>query len=117
MAYNPLFPTGYQPFYPQPQQTQPQQTGRIYVTGETGAKSYLVAPNTSVTLWDSEDSVIYIKSADASGMPSMRILDYTERTAEMSQPSADYATKDDLKALRSEIETLKESVRREKADV
>ena len=80
MAYNP-FPVGYQPtqfYYPQQQQAQQSQpqpaqqsNGIIWVQGEAGAKSYLVAPNTTVQLWDSESDVIYLKSADASGMPSM----------------------------------------------
>jgi hypothetical protein len=53
--------------------------GIIWVQGESGAKSYLVAPNCTVQLWDSESQTIYIKSADASGMPSIKILDYTIR--------------------------------------
>lgn len=68
-------------------QNAPQQpdTGIIWVQGEAGAKAYLVAPGNTVQLWDSEDSVIYLKSADMSGMPSMRVLDYTERT--IGQPT------------------------------
>lgn len=64
-----------------PQQIQPQAEsgGIIWVQGEAGAKAYLVAPGSTVQLWDSEDQVIYLKSADMSGMPSMRVLDYTER--------------------------------------
>ena len=59
MAYNNYYPAGYQPaYYPQMQQpqmqTQPQQTNTDikWVQGEAAAKSYPVAPNTSVTLWD-----------------------------------------------------------------
>jgi hypothetical protein len=51
----------------------------IWVQGEAGAKAYLVAPSTTVTLWDSENPTIYVKTADASGIPSMRILDFKER--------------------------------------
>lgn len=51
----------------------------IWVQGEAGAKGYLVAPNNTVVLWDTENPVIYVKSADASGIPSMRVLDFTER--------------------------------------
>ena len=67
-----------------PQQAQPQQPdtgGIIWVQGEAGAKAYLVAPGNTVQLWDSENPVIYLKSADMSGMPSMRVLDYTERVS------------------------------------
>ena len=91
MAYNNYFPAGYQYLYPQqsvsamqPNIQQPSQpnagfNGIIWVQGEAGAKSYLVAPNTTVQLWDSESPIIYLKSADASGMPSIKILDYTVR--------------------------------------
>lgn len=57
------------------------QNGIIWVQGESGAKAYMVAPGNTVPLWDSENQTIYLKTVDASGMPSMRILDYTERTA------------------------------------
>lgn len=53
----------------------------IWVQGEAGAKSYLIAPGNTVMLMDSENSVFYLKSADASGMPMpLRIFDYKERT-------------------------------------
>ena len=57
----------------------------IWVQGEAGAKSYLVAPNNTVQLWDSEANTIHLKSADASGMPSMKILDYKVRNTEQPQ--------------------------------
>lgn len=122
MAYN-GFPATYQPMY-YPQQYQPQmpqtnqQNGIIWVSGEAGAKAYLVAPNTTVQLWDSEAQCIYLKSADASGMPSMKILDYTIRSqTPVNGPTnastaqninlPDYATKADLAALAGQIDTLR----------
>ena len=56
----------------------------IWVQGEAGAKGYLVAPNNTVVLWDTENPVIYVKSADASGIPSMKVLDFTERNVNTS---------------------------------
>ncbi len=53
----------------------------LWVLGEVEATSYPVAPNNTVTLWDKNQPTIYIKSANAQGVPSMRILDFTERTA------------------------------------
>ena len=41
----------------------------IWVQGEQAAKSYMVAPNTTVLLMDSESQRFYLKSSDASGMP------------------------------------------------
>lgn len=113
MAYNYGFPATYQPMYPQPVQQAPQnqQTGLIWVQGEAAAKSYMVAPGNTVQLWDSEEKVIYLKSADASGMPSMKILDYTIRGEETKKPEPVYATKEDLDAL---AEKVKELARRKK---
>lgn len=124
MAYGNYYPASYQmQYYPQQmqtvgQQTQMQQTPPAqaqseirWVQGESGAKSYLVAPNQTVTLWDTESQTIYIKSADASGMPSMKVLDYTMRddapsTAKIP-PQNGFATKDDLAYIKEEIEALK----------
>ena len=50
--------------YQQPQQSQQVNQGILWVQGEAGAKSYLVAPNTSVLLMDSENSNFYIKTTD-----------------------------------------------------
>lgn len=132
MPYNSYFPATYQPYYSQyaygqqgqqMPQAAPQQAaqapqmmsgGIIWVQGEAGAKSYLVAPNTTVQLWDSERQTIYLKSADASGMPSIKTLDYTIR--EMPQTSAPiaptfdstaFATKDELDIIHKEVEALR----------
>lgn len=111
MAYFNGYPATYQQMYPQYQApvTQTQQNqGLIWVQGEQAAKSYLVAPNSTVQLWDSEEKVIYLKSADASGMPSMKILDYTIRgdANTIQAPVTEYATKEDLKALENKIREL-----------
>ena len=71
---------------PQPMQVQQPNNGLIWVQGESGAKSYLVAPNSTVMLMDSEGKRFYLKSADASGMPMpLRIFDYKERTTAAQQ--------------------------------
>lgn len=76
-----------QPSMPsQPMQVQQPNNGLIWVQGESGAKSYLVAPNSTVMLLDSENSAFYLKSADSSGMPlPLRIFDYKERINAPSQ--------------------------------
>ena len=120
MAYNTGFPATYQPMYYQPQYQQPtqqQNNGIIWVSGIAGAKAFLVAPNTTVQLWDSESQTIFLKSADASGMPSMKILDYTIRdqtpvnapVSTANVPEVDlsgYVTKAEFEALRAKIEGL-----------
>lgn len=106
----------------QPVQAQQSDSGIIWVQGEAGAKAYLVAPGNTVQLWDSESQVIYLKSADISGMPSMRVLDYTERNAaqpvkKVAAPQADlsqYITRDQLEEILSD--RLKKPVKASKKE-
>lgn len=102
-----------QPYMPQqPAQQAPAQNsgGIIWVQGEAAAKSYPVSPGSGVLLMDSESLTFYLKSADASGMPSMRIFDYTERTApRQAEPpvqSAEYVTRAELEALAARVDDL-----------
>ena len=110
MAFNNyMYPTGYQPYQmPQPQ---PQQNNTIWVVGENGADSYLVAPGQTVLLWDSTAPVLYLKSADSMGRPSKKILDYTVREEALNmpklEPQRDFASKDDIENLKAEIEALR----------
>lgn len=119
MAYYNGFPATYQPVYPvQGYAQQNQSNGIIWVSGEAGAKAYMVAPNNTIQLWDSESQTIYLKSADASGMPSMKILDYTIRDSAKNtanSPSvlpddklSTFATKDEIKAISDRITALRE---------
>lgn len=99
---------------PQPQ-PQNNQNSLIWVQGEAGAKSYLVAPNTTVLLMDSEAQRFYLKSSDASGMPlPLRIFEYAEKTP--NGPSnapqiqtidySSFATKAEFDAFKAEIEGI-----------
>lgn len=125
MAYNGGFPMTYPQMYQQPSYQssyQPQITpqnqsgGIIWIQGESAAKSYLVAPNSTVVLFDSESQTIYLKSADATGLPSMRVLEYTirdQKTREgvFGQPTGDFATKQEIDALRAEMEQIKARIK------
>ena len=109
MAYFSGYPATYQPMMQAPQyqaQPQNQQGGLIWVQGEAAAKSYMVAPGNTVQLWDSEEKVIYLKSADPSGMPSMKILDYTIRGEEATKDAPEYVTKADFDALAEKVKEL-----------
>lgn len=126
--YNNGYPASYPQYYPTqfngyPTQmnvapTQPTQqqinSNLIWVQGEAGAKSYLVAPNTTVQLWDSERQTIYLKSADASGMPSIKTLDYVIREnapqTHENAPESNFATVDDINNLKAEIKQIKEEL-------
>ena len=85
-AQNRQYPQQYQQPISQPQQSG---NGLIWVQGEAGAKSYLVAPGNTVMLMDSESERFYIKSADASGMPlPLRVFAYQELTQQGVQAPA-----------------------------
>ena len=101
------------PMTSQPMQQQSSQI--IWVSGEAGAKSYLVAPGNTVMLLDAENSVFYLKSADASGMPlPLRIFDYKERTTAAQQAFGGSVTAESVNldnfVTRKEFDELKASI-------
>lgn len=89
----------------QPQQGPVGGSNIIWVQGIEAAKAYLVAPNTTVELWDQDAPTIYLKSADQSGFATMRILDWTERSNQVPTPK-----KEEDYILRSEFEEFKKIV-------
>ena len=98
----------YQPNMQQgPQQTQ---SSMIWVSSEQDAFNYLIAPNSAVTLWDSNSPVVYLKQADASGKPSMKIYDLVERNSRPvqapSSPAVEYAPLSRLEALEAKLSAL-----------
>jgi hypothetical protein len=95
-----------QPMY-QPAQ---QNTGNLlWVQGEAGAKSYLIAPGNTLVLMDSEAERFYIKSVEPNGIPQTRTFEYREITnAPAAQPTptaqpVDHVTHDELNRLREEF--------------
>lgn len=110
-GYAPTAPAAAPPMPQQPPQPQ-MNNGIIWVQGEAAAKSYLVAPSATVLLMDSDASRFYLKSADPSGMPSMRTFEYKELTfAPMApQPKVDYVTREEYNALSEQIHKLAEKV-------
>lgn len=66
--------------YQQPTQ-QPTNNGLNWVSGEAGAKSWLMGRGETALLMDSEGETFYIKQTDQAGMPlPLRVFDYKERT-------------------------------------
>lgn len=95
-------------YQPNMQQVPQQQAPSIvWVQNEMEAANYLVAPNSAVTLWDSNAPVVYLKQADASGKPSMKIYDLVERTQRPVQaPTVEYAPLSRLEALEARLNEL-----------
>jgi hypothetical protein len=108
-----------QPIQQMPMQPMAQTTptnDMIWVLSEVEAQSYPVAPNNSVILWDKNNDVVYIKSVNMQGVPSMRVLEYKERTDDngLKKPveheckcGSKFVPKEDFKALQREFEALR----------
>lgn len=119
MANYPYY--GYQPYQaPMPDQLaqlrqpyqpmqQPVQQGQsiVWVQNEQEAFNYLVATNSAVALWDSNNPVIYLKQADAAGKPSMKIYDLVERGQRPAQiSSSEYVTRKEFEMLAARMDEL-----------
>ena len=112
--YNNGFPMSY-PYYQIPQQQNNSNINVVWVMGADSAKSYLVAPNQTAFLFDTEDQVFYIKKSDQNGRPvSFQAFDYKEKTQidnegkqEQAVPSIDVEKiEKQLKSLNSKIAEL-----------
>ena len=126
MAYYPTFqPFGYQDQLNQlrnanPMPTQmpmqgfqmpmnrPDPTGLNWVQGEAGAKSWIIAPGSTVLLMDSEAQRFYLKYADINGVPAMRTFEYNEVGAQKPQETtqkAQFVTLDEFNQFKTEVMT------------
>ena len=115
-----------QQMYPQyGQNTQPvQQTqqsaqtgGLIWVDGEVGAKAYQLPQglpaNQPIALWDTNDTVIYLKSVNPMGMPNpLQKAHYTLEEHKSATPGRsgdtgtdmnEYVRKDELEKMKTEL--------------
>lgn len=138
--YNPynFFPTTYPgiasvpqtmnyPLQQQPQQSYAASPARFmeWVEGEVGAKAFQkpaeLPANQPIPLWDSTDTVIYLKSWSPMGIPNpMQKLHYEmpetpnamlqSGQAAPATASAEYASKEDLESLKAEIRGLRETM-------
>ena len=142
MAYTPY---GWQnPYYPPPMQDnlmqmrqmqQPQmqsqipqalqnpvaQSGVQWVSGEQEARNWMIAPNAAVALWDSSAPTVYLKQADASGKPTLKVYDLVERLASapdaQKAPAAEYVTRKEFDALAALVSEMKgKKQKEEKSD-
>lgn len=109
MPYNPYMP------YQSTWQQQPQPiNGLVSVTGIEGAKAYQLPPNSSMPLFDANSDILYLKTTDGAGFPTVRAFSFTEIGTE--QPTHDYVTREDFNALVKRVEGLTPKPRTRKAD-
>lgn len=101
---------------PMPQNPLPQ-SGVQWVSGEQEARSWMVAPNAAVALWDSTAPTVYLKQADASGKPTLKVYDLVERLASapdtQKASAAEYVTRKEFDALAALVSEMKGKKRKE----
>lgn len=87
------------------------QGGVQWVSGEAEARGWMIAPNSAVTLWDSTAPTVYLKQADASGKPELKIYDLVERVqapvSAPAAPAAAYVTRDEFDRLAAAVAEIK----------
>lgn len=83
--------------------TQPQQNNLIRVTGIDGAKAYQMSPNSSVALFDSDSDIMYVKTTDGAGFPTIRTFRF-EPIEDVPKVQDAYITRDEFDALKQEVE-------------
>lgn len=107
MNYNNPYFNPYQQYpYTQPTQQQTPITNYLqltFINGIEGAKAFIVAPNQTIYLKDSDSNILYEKKADAQGRYTLTAFEL--KPVEINTPTApvktEYATTSDLNALKS----------------
>lgn len=82
------------------------------VTGIDGAKAYQMPPNSVAALFDDSYDIMYVKSTDGAGFPTIRIFDFYEHKEDPVAPqqtmnTENFATKQELQNLQGQLEELK----------
>lgn len=78
------------------------------VNGLEGAKAFQVMPRETVALFDGNDDVFYIKSADDGGFPTIKAYRFAEIDLTGNKPTNDYVTKSEFEELRNEVKKYAE---------
>lgn len=104
-----------------PSYTSPTLNTFIWVQGEQAAKSYPIAPGGQVLMFDSDETVFYIKKADQSGRPlPLEIYDFKKREEKDALPAVtvaypEFATKDDVRSIiKEELESFRSNQHKSK---
>jgi transglutaminase/protease-like cytokinesis protein 3 len=135
--YQSFYPSAYQPqmqqaAFQQPvqqpqqqiQQNLPQQISNVWIYDESEIANYPIAPNNAVRFWIANKPVFFEKSADATGKPTLKVYDYTERAEKPSDASStknasspQYATKDELGVVVNAVQGYSDVLKRIQSDI
>lgn len=75
---------------PWPQYQEPRQQ-LVKVTGMEGARAYQMPPNSVAPLFDANEDILYVKSTDGAGFPTIRRFSFTPMPD--GDASAQYVTR------------------------
>lgn len=97
------------------QQTAYPNVNVVWISNEKEADNYPVGPNAAVALWDYNNAKIYLKQADATGKPSVKIYTLSEdkpieKDISKSDDKVYGEFKDALESLKREIESMKQDM-------
>lgn len=85
-------------------QTPPQIQSLTRVTGIDGAKAYQMNANSTVALFDSNEDIMYIKSTDGAGFPTIRQFKFSEVTqTELTNNSNDFVSREEFENFKKEM--------------
>lgn len=91
----------------------------IRVNGIEGAKAYQMSANSIVSLFDANEDIMYIKSTDGAGFPSIRTFSFTE-VKEENKPAqqVDYISREEFEEFKKELmNNGKQSISRSKSNL
>ena len=111
------------PYYGQPMNNQPiltqnQIQNLIRVNGIEGAKAYQMPANSTVSLFDANEDIMYIKTTDGAGFPVIRTFSFTE-IKEENKPveKVDYISRQEFEEFKKELmNNGKQSIQRSKSN-
>lgn len=78
------------------------------VNGIEGAKAYQVMPRETVALFDGNDDIFYVKSADDGGFPTIKAYRFSEIDLTGAKHTNDYVTKSEFEELKKEVQNYAE---------
>ena len=98
---------------------QEQTQNLIRVNGIDGAKTYQMPANSTVALFDSNEDIMYIKTTDGAGFPSIRTFNFVEiKQNEKSSGSQDYISRQEFEEFKKELmNNGKQSISRSKSNL
>ncbi len=101
-----------------PQDQQPAQN-LIRVNGIDGAKAYQMPANSTVALFDSNNDLMYVKSTDGAGFPSIRTFSFSEMKEDpKSAEQVDYISRQEFEDFKKELMSNgKQSIQRSKSNL